>query len=284
MRKIIVPESSDESLSAQLLSLYNTFKGSQPREALIFDLSKIDWICPSLALPLSAYISDTKSNFTIDDFSNIKSYLEIINFPSGIDSISEFQQKIQKDKSYIPISVLKKEAGKERGRLESMFSRMVYENLKAIPGTEDAVYYPVTELIGNIFEHSKKNEGFVFAQCYPKKEHLDICIVDRGRGLKTSYREEKGLKLSDEASIEEAMKGTSTKPGRERGYGLWTSKRVVCEGMEGEFMLLSGSAALVSITRNEKLFSLPDFNWQGVIIAYRIPSLKKPIDIYQYIE
>jgi hypothetical protein len=282
MREVIVPKPKNNSLIAQLISLYETFKNSADGENLKFDLSKIDWAFPLLILPLGAYINSTKSTYSTDG--PIKSYLEAVNFPDGISSVSTFQKEIQSRKNFIPVSALLKDKGSDRERLESLFSDMIHKVLDSVPGTSNAVYYPITELITNIFEHSKQKSGFIFGQFYPKKNHLDICIADRGRGFAATYKEELGLSLSDSEAIVRVMKGKSTKPSKERGYGVRTSKRVVCEGMNGEFILLSGSSTLVSSKTSERLVSLPGFYWQGVIVAYRIPKPEKAVDISKYLE
>src|SRR3989339_787678 len=116
MRKIIVPNPQNDSLLAQLGSLYKTFINTKNKEDLEFDLSLLNWVCPLLVLPISAYINNTRSGYTINQPDKIKTYLKTINFPNGIDSISSFQREIQKHKSYIPISILKKEQGAQRER------------------------------------------------------------------------------------------------------------------------------------------------------------------------
>lgn len=282
MKKIIVSQPKNDSLIAQLAALYKTFKDLPPKENLEFDLLELNWFCPLLILPLSAYINVTKSKYVKNQN---QSYLDTIKFPYGVDSISLFEQQIQRYKTFIPISVLKREKGSERERLESLFIGMVYKIIGGdILGAQSAVYYPLTELITNIFDHSKQNAGFVFGQFYPKKNYLDICIVDCGRGLAGAYKQEKNLIISDENAIKEVMEGNSTKPNNERGYGVRTSKKVVCEGLKGGFTLISGAAALFSSDRDEKLISLKDFYWQGVIIAFRIPKPTGSIDISKYLE
>lgn len=281
MKTVIVSQPKNDSLIAQLVVLYKTFKDIRPKEKLEFDLSNLSWFCPLLTLPLSAYINTTSSQ-------NIKnqnqSYLDTIKFPHGVDSISSFEQQAQKHKTFIPISVLKREGGAERERLETLFIDMVYKIIGSVSGAQNAVYYPLSELITNIFDHSKQNAGYIFGQFYPKKNYLDICIVDCGRGLAGAYKQEKNLILSDENAIKEVMEGHSTKPNNERGYGVRTSKKVVCEGLNGEFILISGTAALFSSNKNEKLITLKNFYWQGVIIAYRIPRPITSIDISKYLE
>lgn len=279
MKNIIIPKPDNDSLISQFGAFYKTFKSVNFGEKLEFDLSLIDWACPLLILPISAYISETQSETKVASCS-IKSYLETIGFPKGVDSVSSFERH----KTYIPISVLHKEAVDERERLESLFSEKIYEVLGNIPGAQNAVCYPIAELATNIFEHSKKEAGFIFGQFYPQKEYLDICIVDCGRGFVGAYKEEKRFELTDEQAIIEAMRGNSIKKEKERGYGIRTSKDIVCEALKGGgFILLSGSSAFVATEKGEKLVSLPDFYWQGVVIAYRIPKPTGPIDISKYI-
>ena len=284
MRTIIVPKSRNALLIAQLASLYKTLKGVKNNESVNFDLCELEWACPLLILPLSAYIDSTNSQATTNEC-EINGYLFNIDFPNGIDSVSEFQKIIQSKKSYIPISILRRKAAEEREKLETMFATMVFNTLEKTPtGTRNAIYQPISELVTNIFEHSKKDTGYIFGQIYQKKNYLDICIVDCGRGLQKTYQEEKNLKISDQESIIEVMKGNSVKPDKERGYGVRSSRNIVCDGLSGQFAIVSGSAALISIKNYNKIVSLDDFYWQGVIIAYRIPKPIKPIDITPFLE
>jgi len=245
-----------------------------------FDLSSLRWVSPLLILPIGVYIHGSDSTYTRPLDNKVSSYLRTVYFPHGVSSVVTFKREL----NYIPISLLKRENSIERERLASSFSRMVYKSLKAIPGTENAVYYPITELVTNIFEHSKKDEGWIFAQFYPRKNFLDLCILDRGRGLAKAYLEEQSLIISDCRAIELAMMGLSVKADTERGYGIRTSKRVICEGLNGGFLIVSGSAALICKGKKEKLIRLPSFDWQGVIIAYRIPQPRGAIDITPYWE
>lgn len=276
--KVINPKS--DSLFQQLVAFYSTFKNVPPNEAINFDLSQLQWVFPLLILPISAHIQDTKSKFIAPKSSQVASYLSAIRFTEGVSSVSEFQKIL----SYIPLSILKRNNHKERGKIESCFAEMVYKILKPTVAVQNAIYYPLTELVTNIFEHSKKDVGYLFGQYYPKKEFLDLCIIDRGRGLANSYKEEKNLNFTDKEAIKQVLMGRSTKPDLERGYGIRTSKRIICEGLGGSFILLSGEYVLFSSKKPEKMILLPKFYWQGVVIGYRIPRPKRPINITPYLE
>jgi len=285
MKQVIIAKIRNESLEAQLGLLYEIFKDKSPGEDLEFNLYQVEWICPLVILPISAYINNTHSSYKLEDC-KIKSYLQTMKFPVGVDSVDLFEQAISNGKSYIPITVLKQEAGATRDKLETLFQEKISEILGNIKGAESAISYPITELVTNIFEHSKKDVGFICAQIYPSKQYLDICIVDCGRGFAKTYKEERGIQLSDGEALIAAMEGKSTKPDPEnkRGTGIRTSKDIICKGLKtGKFILISGSMGLVIDSNTENLVSFPQFYWQGTIVAFRIPKPSNPIDIYKFI-
>jgi hypothetical protein len=208
---------------------------------------------------------------------------DLIWRPSGSPQGLNRSQKCRRKKSYVPLIVLRKSRFLEREQLRDCFAEMVYKVLEPTANAKNAVYYPIIELVENIFEHSCEEKGYAFAQYYPRKRFVDLCITDRGRGIAASYREEKGLDLSDKEALIESLGGLSVKPEKERGYGIRTSKRVVCEGLGGEFVLISGKVAFCA-SRGEIIYDLSPFCWRGVIVAYRIPRPDKPVDIYPFLE
>jgi len=275
-RKVERPQ--NENLSSQLVALYKTFRGIQPSQQVSFDFSLITWINPLMLLPIGAHIQTTSGNYSSP--SAISSYLSAIQFPHGVDTIDALQQS----KTYIPIGVLKRQADVGRERLESAFLHLLTTTIGDTPGSRNAIYYPISELTTNIFDHSQSDTGWILAQWYPNKKFLDLCIVDRGRGLAATYQEELGLTLTDDEAIRNALQGVSTKKERERGYGVRTSKNVVCKALGGSFTLISGSAAYLVEQHSEKMVRLPQFSWPGVIIGYRIPQPDGPIDITPHLE
>lgn len=284
MKQVSIKTVKDDNFILQLNVLYSIFKNIENGEKIGFDLSKAQWLCPIVVLPIAAYIQKNNSCHTKSELDVVNGYLSAISFPGGINSVTNFEKAIQKYKSYTPISVLERDKEKEREDLESMFSNMIYKLLGAIPGAQSAVYQPIAELVTNIFEHSRDDRGFVFGQYYPTKKFLDICIVDRGRGLAKTYKEEKNITLTDDQAIEEVLRGNSTKNSLERGFGIRTSKNIVCKCFSGYFTIISGSYAFVASKDKEQLVYLPDFNWQGVIISYRINQPNQAIDITPYLE
>ncbi len=278
-RSVIVERPPGDTLPHQLVALYRTFRGIQNSEVVEFDFSKLTWPYPMLVLPIAAYETTTGSTHRAFPDS-VRNYAEIIRYPHGVDNVSELQQK----RNYTPIGVLNRSGGVGREKLESAFSQLIFDTIQAVPNSSSAIHYPISELVTNIFDHSQSDEGWIFAQWYPAKGFLDLCIVDRGRGLAATYKEELGMSLRDEDALRRALRGVSTKKMKERGFGLRTSKDVVCKALGGSFVFVSGSVAIVSEGQTDQIARLPDFSWQGVVVAYRVPKPTGPVDIYGYLE
>jgi len=273
MRRIKVIKASGDNLIKQLKCVYDIFKNIK-NEKIIFDFSNCEWASPLPVLAVCSYIKENKGKI-INLNSNIKGYLRTVGFPSGIKTESEIRKL-----SYIPITFLKKtDSAVDKENLEARIYDIIYKNTGKIEGTKNAVSYPIMELVGNIFEHSNKSYGWFFAQHFSSKKLLDICIIDTGRGLAKGYKEVRNEKFTDKEAIIKAVSGYSIKKEIGRGYGIPSSVRVVCEAFEGNFVILSGNSFYYQDKNSRKIFELPDFYWQGVIIAYQIPYPKESIDI-----
>lgn len=278
MKNIIIKKPKNDSLESQLIVLYQAFSNIKSQEKVVFDFSQLDWIYPLVILPISAYIKENNSDFIWPKNENIKSYLKNIFFPLGTQTITDCHHE-----NYIPITFLTQYNQNQKKHIDSSFSEIIYKATSSIKGSHEAIVYPIIELINNIFEHSKKDYGWVFAQVYPKKKFLDLCIVDTGRGLKSGYKEEQNIDITDMEAINKTLEGYSTKPSKERGYGVKTSKQIICKALNGSFVIISGNAALISNQTENNTINFPLFNWQGVILSYRIGFPSGPVDIYPFL-
>ena len=277
--KVVQPQQS--GIFYQLHSLYETFKQANDTEKVIFDLRHITKLYPLIITAISSYITENKSDFLLPANTKITNYLESIHFPYGIDSSKRINHK---GNNFIPLSYIRERAGaSERDKILFSFLNLIYGLIGQIEGIKNAFFYPLAELVENIFEHSKKDYGCMFGQINEEEKYVEICIADNGRGIRGSYKEEINLDISDEEALGYCLIGQSTK-GYERGYGVRTSKRVICEGFKGDFMLLSGQAVYAASGKEDFSPPLPGFNWKGVIISYRIPYSERIVNIHQYLE
>lgn len=57
-----------------------------------------------------------------------------------------------------------------------------------------------------------------------------------------------------------------------RGYGIVTSKKMLTEGLHGNYVMFSGEALHLKSSSIDSYIVLPDnIYWQGTVIALRVP-------------
>ena len=146
--------------------------------------------------------------------------------------------------------------------------------------------YMVDETLDNITEHSDSDRGYIFAQAYPTKGFLDVCIADRGINLLGSYMKLPDNEIaSDMEAIKAANRGLSSKnlPDAEnRGFGIKTSKQMLIQGLGGQYLMISGSSLYIKSRNLDSFYAMPrGLRWNGTIVALRIPYHS---DIFNYID
>lgn len=277
MNDVVVNNTPNERLKDELNALYSTFRKLN-NEPVRFDLSDCTWIQPLTALAISAYAYNVGCPILLPKSTRVAKYLQKVCFPVGVKRPEE----IAVNSFTAPIGFLERDDVKRREALESRFYEVIERLTGNVAGARSAILYPISELVGNIFEHSQQSHGWIFAQHFPTKQMLEICIVDTGRGIASSYSDTRGSSFSDSDAIALALQGESTKPMIGRGTGLRTSQNVVREALNGEFVLLTGDSAFYGSPDKQRMVHLPEFRWQGVIVAYQIPYPDAPVDISQY--
>ncbi len=282
MRNISVSEASKDGVFYELHAIHQTFSQlNNPQEKVIFNLSHVKSIPPALAVAISTYVQATNSAIIPPENVETLSYLKTIGFPMGKNPLED---KYVLADQCTPITFIKKtKDATERDKMTYSFLDIIWQFIKDNKNIKNALYYPIGEFVNNIFEHSKKNIGCVFAQEFPESNSIEICIADSGRGIKKSYKEELNLDFPHDIALVECLMGHSTKSA-DRGFGVRTSKDIICRGLKGEFMLISGQAVYAASGNDEFIPNTPGFNWQGVIIYYRFSKPEKNIDINKYLE
>ena len=147
----------------------------------------------------------------------------------------------------------------------------------------------IDETLDNITEHSESDRGYIFAQAYPRKGFLDVCIADRGVTLLGSYKKLPGNEIeSDSEAIKAANRGLSSKnlpEAENRGFGIKTSKQMLIDGLGGQFLMMSGSSLYVKSRNIDSFYSMPNgLRWNGTIVALRIPYNAPTFNYINYIE
>jgi len=221
---------------------------------------------------------------------HIQSYMSLVNYPDGIQIPWPYPANIDnlmlafRDRFFLPILNFpvddSDEADKFRQVLMSSFESLLINQGDLKGETIVAIKYFINEMIDNMVNHSFVPTGKIFAQAFPNKRFMDICLLDSGRTLLDSYKKDERsrypLIFSHLQAIEAAVNGKSTKDMEiSRGYGISTSRRMLTEGLRGNFFMLSGSAWFYQDFKTE---ASGDFGskvfWPGVYTAIRIPLLE----------
>lgn len=152
------------------------------------------------------------------------------------------------------------------------------EKLKFPKGFLQFILYTLSELFNNIKEHSKAKT--VLIQININKKNCLMQISDNGIGLRESYLLKKIYPKDDFAAVEFALSGLSTKDAQERGFGLYSVRKLV-ENLNGDMMIKSNQAQAL-ISKNQIISKKILKKVQGVGIIIDVPV--KAFDFYKIIK
>ena len=154
-------------------------------------------------------------------------------------------------------------------------------------GGEQSFKYVIGELLDNIYQHSSFKRASVMIETYSNKGYVELCILDNGITIPESFRKSDIIYYNQQHSmaIADAVNGLSSKAGSGRGYGLWSTIKLLSEGLDSQIFLISGLGAIF-ISRDRRIrYDLTDeLRCYGTLISVRIPYPSPIIDIYNYID
>lgn len=288
---------SDERLLdglSPVVSLMARIEALPEDEEVTIDFADTKFVTPVCLLSLIVYLARCGRRVSLR---NVTDYLGTVGLNTGgikPDQMrrTEFLATMEKysSNSYIPI--VNFAAGRnidDKEAISSVVEGILIRQLNIQPNVATGLKYMVEETLDNITEHSESERGYIFAQAYPRKGYLDICMADNGVTLLGSY-----LKLTDNEivtdleAIKAANRGISSKnlPDAEnRGYGIQTSKRMLVEGLGGQYLMISGGCLYLKTPDNDNVYSVPGgLRWDGTVVALRIPVNSSKFNYVNYIE
>ncbi len=258
-------------------------EASEKEKEIVIDMRNLKWILPCSALLISHKIKEIinkecKISFIEPNNQKVRDYLSIVGFPLGGGKPAI---------TYMPIHHFSPQKENNSTRLIELEIKEVFDIVqKYFPSKlHNGIFYLLAELSDNIDQHSEFTLGSIMVQFYKNKGFVDIGVLDNGITIPGRYEKNSITFENDCDAIEKALKGISTKEGEVgRGKGLETSKRLVEEGLEGDFYVLSRKC-LVSVEKGHvsdtKSVEKP---LKGTLIYARFKVPKKALNIYEFIE
>jgi hypothetical protein len=235
------------------------------------DLSGVQFIFPTTLLPLSEIIINNKPKYIPPKIYKVANYIATIT-----DSTSS-----NLSKTYMPIVALPKNCEEVDTHLKKIFE--MQRNPHDFGGVS-AFKYVVSELVDNIYQHSRFTRALIMGQRYDNLGFIDLSFYDNGITIPQTFKE-KGFNHEASFAIREALNGVSTKD-NDRGFGLRTSLNLFKKGLNAQFFIVSGNGAVYCDSNvGDLLYRLTeDGGLKGTLITVRIPKNTPEVNIYDYVE
>lgn len=145
------------------------------------------------------------------------------------------------------------------------------------------ILYVFNELVSNVLDHSSlKRENpsscYIYTKEYPNLNLLDISIMDNGLSIPGNF-ERHGIEFTDDCdAISKAVNQVSTQRSPydsirySRGFGLWSTLKLVIEGNSGNVLIVSRKGCLNILDKdNYKYYNLNNSNiFKGTLISLRL--------------
>lgn len=157
----------------------------------------------------------------------------------------------------------------------------ISKNLQVTPlpnGFREFVLYSISELFANVKEHSKAKK--ILVKININHKNCSIEIADDGIGFRKSFLSKNIYPKDDFVAIEFALSGLSTKDPKERGFGLYSIRKLI-ESLQGQITIESGLAKVL-IKKDGLDFKQILEKRKGVSINF-ISKIKK-LDFYKIIK
>lgn len=261
----------------------------------VFDFDDVGNVEPFGMLLIGAKIRQfrekrSNSNFTAINYSN-NDYAAHMGFYKslGLD-YGKAPGEAKGSNTYLPVTKLDVSEIREESRsniehivdtverrAEAIATVLSCDNLDV----KEVLTYSIREIMRNVIEHSEAESIWYAGQYWPKKDKVEIAILDEGIGIHTSLRKNRKLKFqtTSEAlylAIEPGISGKDIKAEMKRdgvygnsGYGLFMTSRICEDG--GDYVIGCGEKVLGI---NKKTNSVYDLSFDGTVIRMRLRPSK----------
>lgn len=280
---------------SEAIKLCRAISNNPNDEYITIDFKQTQFVTPTFIIPLLIYLNKTYAPHI--EFKNLNTYMySICLHTSGVDfgdmrkvEILNFLENYT-NKSYLPIIEFPTYYSRieDKGYIISTIETILGKQSKLRDNIIHGIKYMLGEITDNITEHSQSPCGYILAQSYPNLGYIDVCIGDKGVTLLGSYNTVRNDITNDIDAMRAAQSGVSAKnlPQTEnRGYGISTTKRMLVQGMGGQYMIVSGSVVYVYTKAGTGFFELPfGIRFNGTITALRIPCMNDKFQYGNYFE
>lgn len=263
-------------LSELLVSL-NDYWNLYDREILIkLNFSGAKYISIDKYIILTTFINHLKIDnkvkiSVIKGFDNVLRYADRIDFFSSINAKIDLSYKTHESQDVLLEISRLSEANYDD--YVTKITHILIEKSRIQPDLIEMIDYTISELMCNIFEHSKSPlGGFVSCQFHPDKKIIRLCFSDNGIGIVDSLRENVVYKDKSDIELFELAFSDSITSGSGKGYGLFATRKFMQSDSKNSFKLQSNRfSALINESNKLKVFER-QYIFPGTLIVLDINS------------
>lgn len=209
-----------------------------------------------------------KGSNVIIDCENSNLYLQRINFFRELEvDAEEFFQRHDSTGRFLEISLITKE---DSSGTVTRLVKILEKQMQLSPKMAGCINFCFWEVVDNIQLHAQSPiGGYVVAQYYPKKNVIEIIVVDTGRGIYASLTQNPAYQnMSEDEALRSSIKQEVTS-GDGRGNGLYYTAKFIRK-CRGNLTIYSGGCKLHLGDSNIYTREVP--YWQGTIIYMEIKT------------
>lgn len=254
------------------------------RKEFTLDFSEVNWILPCSAILISGKLNEVKTqgaqiNYIKPKNNVVQDYLSKIGFPFGSEAEGD---------TFVPISHFQDNPS-DKNQIEKETLDLFYKISSKIPISfgHNAIPHILSELSDNIDQHSEFTFASLMAQYFPRKEYLDLAVLDNGVSIPFIFEKNNKEFKKDSDAIMKAVSGEiSTKKDQGlRGFGLKSCKNLSIEGFNGELHIISRKGAIIfKPDEKPKIYDFKNEVLEGTLIYFRLPAPKEEVPFYEIIE
>lgn len=149
-------------------------------------------------------------------------------------------------------------------------------NLDPAYGSYFVLRHVISELANNVYDHAGEKrrdiQSYILSKSFEESKKLDIGVIDDGISIPRLFEKHGINNENDCHSISEAIGTFSTVSDEyyERGNGLRTIVRLIAEGNNGEFLIVSRNASLHIIGEKYKYYLMnEEHRFNGTLVSIK---------------
>ena len=286
MTKIIMPTYLNDS---SLPSVVEQFQSFTKTDLLQFDFYQVAFVTPSGLAGVTALMRLALHNGLAKEYqiilcgaSDVHAYMNRMDFYQHFGIV--LQSTLRKPRNTDLLEIKGLTSIGDSATVTTLLMGILEKHVGDQGGIHDGMEFALPEVIDNIFDHSGSPiGGIICAQTYPRANRLEVAIVDTGKGIFASIKENgqyADLRSHGEAILEAVKRNSTSKPnGGHSGIGLFLTERCLARN-KGKLVIHSGDTIVTFVDERTKPRSgLPYWPGTRIMMSWNLKNTFSFVDM-----